>query len=460
MYIESTIAAISTPPGIGGIGVIRISGNKSLQIIDKLFVSPTEKKISEIKSHSVNYGYIVECNSRKTIDEVIILIMKKPNSYTKEDVVEIQCHGGIVSTKLILEEVLKSGAELAEPGEFAKRAFLNGRIDLLQAEAISDIIYSKTNYGLRNAVNQLEGELSKKISSVRNEIISLVSHLQAIVDFPEEDIEELSSEKIEFSLKNIYEKLEYLLDTAESGKILKDGVKTAIIGKPNVGKSSFLNAMVRENRAIVTEIPGTTRDVIEEYVNIKGIPLRMMDTAGIRETDDIVEKIGVEKSREILNSVDFIIFIIDGSIPLSESDYEIINIIKDKKSLVIINKSDLPRKINIVEIVNIFRDKILECSLLKNEGLDKVEEFIYHMFYSGLINSKDETLITNVRQKDALFKAAKNLEESLIAIDSGMPIDMVSIDLTHAIDNLGEMIGLTISEEIVDRIFHDFCLGK
>lgn len=461
MYMEDTIAAIATPPGTGGIGIVRISGKDAFDIVNKIFKMKKNKYLMDVRSHTIHYGHIYSVDHNRMIDEVLVLVMKKPHTYTREDVIEIHCHGGIIPTKSVLEEVLKAGARLADTGEFTKRAFLNGRIDLVQAEAIIDIIHSKTNVQMESAVNQLEGTLSHQINILRNQLIQLAAHLQAAVDFPEEDIDEMSEEVLKVSLQNILDKVDHLIKTADMGKIIRNGLSTVIIGKPNVGKSSLLNALLRDKRAIVTEIPGTTRDIIEEYVNIKGVPLKIVDTAGIRETDDIVERLGVEKSKEFINKADLVILVLDGSDVLSDNDREIMKLVKHKKVIVLINKSDLEPKLDYSYINDAFKDDpVLNISIKEGFGLDLLENTISDMFLKGEISINDDTIITNVRHKDSLVKAKKSLEHCIQSLMAGMPVDMVSIDIKEAIENLGEIIGLTVSEEIVDRIFSEFCLGK
>ncbi|MGE4283125.1 MAG: tRNA uridine-5-carboxymethylaminomethyl(34) synthesis GTPase MnmE [Clostridia bacterium] len=461
MYMEDTIAAISTPIGVGGISIIRVSGNAAISITDKVFKSPRNKKLDNMKSHTIHYGYIVDVEKQQPIDEVLVSVMRKPNTFTKEDVVEINCHGGVVATKKVLETVLHAGARLADAGEFTKRAFLNGRIDLVQAEAIIDIINSKTTLGLESAVDHLEGNLSSKILDIRNKLIRIAAHLQAAVDFPEDDIEELNEQSLSLSLKEIRNEIECLIETADMGKIIREGLSTVIVGKPNVGKSSLLNALLRENRAIVTEVPGTTRDVIEEYINLRGVPLKIIDTAGIRETDDIVEKIGVEKSREFINKADLVIFILDSSEEMSESDYRIVSLLENKKLIVLINKSDLEINLDMDGVRNIFgRCPIINTSIKTGIGLKELEDTIEEQFSSGKLNINNDIIITNVRHKDSLVKARESINESVKALCNGIPLDMISIDITNAIESLGEIIGLTVSEEIIHHIFKDFCLGK
>ncbi|MBZ4646145.1 MAG: tRNA modification GTPase [Petroclostridium sp.] len=461
MYMNDTIAAISTAPGIGGIGIIRVSGKDAVTIVDKIFKSPKGKKLSNVKSHTIHYGHIVKVGTSQNIDEVLVSVMREPHTFTKEDIVEINCHGGIVSTRNVLEQVLNAGARLADPGEFTKRAFLNGRIDLVQAEAIIDIINSKTNIGLESAMDQLDGSLSGKIFDIRKKLINIAAHLQAAVDFPEDDIDELSEDKLIESLNLVLQEINHLIETADMGKIIREGLSTVIVGKPNAGKSSLLNALVRENRAIVTEIPGTTRDVIEEYINIKGVPLKVVDTAGIRETDDIVERIGVEKSKEFINKADLIILILDGSEELNENDKNIIKLVLDKKVIVLINKVDLETKIEYNYIQDLFKEHpIINISVKTGTGLEDLENTIKDMFFGGKISIKEDVIVTNVRHKDSLIKARQSLNEAINAIEIGMPVDMVSIDIKNAIESLGEIVGLTVSEEIVDQIFREFCLGK
>jgi tRNA modification GTPase len=459
--MNDTIAAISTAPGIGGIGIIRVSGKDAVTIVDKIFKSPKGKKLSNVKSHTIHYGHIVKVGTSQNIDEVLVSVMREPHTFTKEDIVEINCHGGIVSTRNVLEQVLNAGARLADPGEFTKRAFLNGRIDLVQAEAIIDIINSKTNIGLESAMDQLDGSLSGKIFDIRKKLINIAAHLQAAVDFPEDDIDELSEDKLIESLNLVLQEINHLIETADMGKIIREGLSTVIVGKPNAGKSSLLNALVRENRAIVTEIPGTTRDVIEEYINIKGVPLKVVDTAGIRETDDIVERIGVEKSKEFINKADLIILILDGSEELNENDKNIIKLVLDKKVIVLINKVDLETKIEYNYIQDLFKEHpIINISVKTGTGLEDLENTIKDMFFGGKISIKEDVIVTNVRHKDSLIKARQSLNEAINAIEIGMPVDMVSIDIKNAIESLGEIVGLTVSEEIVDQIFREFCLGK
>lgn len=461
MNYNDTIAAISTPPGIGGIGIIRVSGKESVTIVDKIFKSPKGKKLSSVHTHTINYGYIISINNGDVIDEVLVSVMKSPNTFTKENVVEISCHGGFISTKAVLEEVVKAGARVADPGEFTKRAFLNGRIDLTQAEAIIDIINSKTRTEMGSAVKQLRGRLSVEINNIRNRLLELVGHIQAAVDYPEYDIPELGTSEFKEQLISVLKDIDYLIETSDVGKVVREGLSTVIIGKPNVGKSSLLNSLLKEKRAIVTEIPGTTRDIIEEYVNIAGVPLRIVDTAGIRETDELVEKIGVEKTVEFLNNADLIILMLDGSKKLSDDDKKIIDMVKNKNVIVLINKSDL-KNILEIEYVNKYfdTDDIINVSVVTGYGLDKLEEKISSMFRSGKITINNDILITNVRHKESLEKSKQSVLNVLQAINEGMPIDVTIIDLHDALEYLGDITGNTVSDEIIDKIFHNFCVGK
>lgn len=459
--IEDTIAAISTPPGTGGIGIIRLSGKDVFSIVNPIFRGKKNQDLSKVRSHTIHYGYIIDKESKKTIDEVLVMVMKAPNTYTKEDIVEINCHGGIVSVRKVLEQVLKMGARLAEPGEFTKRAFLNGRIDLSQAEAVIDIIEAKTDMSLSTAMDQLEGSLSHRIGEIREELLEIMAHIEAAIDYPEYDIEELGYDRVRKRIEEIRANIHRLLDTADSGKILREGVKTAIVGKPNVGKSSLLNALLREQRAIVTNIPGTTRDVLEEYINISGVPFKLIDTAGIRETEDVVEQIGVNRSKEIIESADLIIMILDLSTSLTEEDMYIMNLIENKKKLVLLNKTDLPAKLDKNEIYNRFtQNEILEISAKNREDIERLEEILKEMFMTGKINMEESIMITNLRHKDALIKADECLKDALSTIDMEMPEDCLSIDLTNAYKYLGEITGESVQDDLIQKIFSQFCLGK
>lgn len=459
--MEDTIAAISTPIGEGGIGIVRINGEEAVEIGARIFQSPSGKDLREAKTYTMYYGHIVDPETQQFLDEVIVSVMLAPRTFTRENVVEINCHGGIIPLKKVLELVLRQGARLAEPGEFAKRAFLNGRIDLTQAEATIDIIRSKTEASLQLALRQLGGGLSEKIQSLRQEVIFMLAHIEAAIDFPEEDIEEMEYAELRKRAEETWQKTKDLLVTADSGKILREGLKTAIIGRPNVGKSSLLNSLLREKRAIVTDIPGTTRDIIEEVVNIRGVPLKIIDTAGIRETEDLVEKIGVERARESLEQADLVLFLLNWGEELQEEDQEIIHLLQGKKRIIILNKTDLPQKLSEKEIREILPEEtILKLSLKEGVGLEELEETIEEMVFAGQAFSLESTLVANVRHKSLLEKAENSLSETVKALSTGLPTDLISIDLKDALHYLGEITGEAISDDIMDQIFSQFCIGK
>jgi len=467
----STIAAISTPIGQGGIGIIRISGEKALDIIKKIF--QYKKKNREIQSYTIRYGYIFD--EDELIDEVLVSYFKAPNSYTGEDVCEINCHGGNLVVRRILEVVLKNGAILAEPGEFTKRAFLNGKMDLSQAEAVIDVINSKSVKENKASMQQLEGYLGKKIREIKENLIDILVDIEANIDYPEYDVEEVQRNKFESVLKGALEKLEKLEKSFENGKILKEGINTVIVGKPNVGKSSLLNALVKEDRAIVTEIAGTTRDTIEESITIKGIPLKIIDTAGIRETDDIVEEIGVEKSKKALENADLVLMLLDATFEIQEEDKVLLDLIKNKNYIVLINKIDVDVKINKNEIETILNRnnennnsgklnekmlRIIEISAKEEIGIEKLEEQIEEMFHFNQMDINNEIVITNARHKEAISKAKEKILKVLNANKMCIPIDMLSIDLQNAVQYLGEITGESVSEDVINGIFKKFCLGK
>lgn len=456
-----TIAAISTAVGEAGIGIVRLSGKEAITIANNIFKGVNNKSLAEAENRKMTYGHIIDQREEKIVDEVLIVSMKEPHTYTRENVVEIYCHGGIIPVKKILELLLSNGARLAEPGEFTKRAFLNGRLDLSQAEAVIDIIKAKTDKSFEVSMNQLEGSLSKKVSSIRDIILSMVAHVEVSIDFPEDDIEEVTYEELEQNANKVIHDIRKLLETSDRGKILRDGLNTVILGKPNVGKSSLLNALLRENRAIVTDIPGTTRDIIEEYLNIDGIPLKIIDTAGIRDTEDIVEKIGVDRARESIEFADLIIAVFDVSRDLSQEDYNIIELIKDRKSLVLLNKTDLPNKYTEEHLEKLLEGKeIISTSITKEVGIDVLENSIKNLFYSGEIEFDSSIVVTNMRHKNQLEKALKNIEDALYDIRLQVPLDCIEVDLRDCWENLGEISGDTISEDILDKIFSEFCIGK
>lgn len=461
MMNNDTIVAIATFPGNAGINIIRMSGDNALNIAENIFIGKTKNKTEKVNflPRYLHYGYIIENDENKKIDEVLLSYMKAPNTYTKEDIVEINCHGGIISAKKILEVILQYDCRLAEAGEFTKRAFLNGRIDLTQAEAVIDIINSKTDSNHEISVSHLEGRLSKQINLVIDEIMQLLANIQVNIDFPEYDEDEITINKVEILSKSIVVELDRLIKTADTGKIFKEGIKTVILGKPNVGKSSLMNFLLNENRAIVTEIPGTTRDTIEEYVNIKGIPLRIIDTAGIRDTNDMIEKIGVEKALDKVNEADLVFMLFDSSKELELEDENIINFIKNKKVIYIKNKTDLENRLSLSNYENIERD-VINISVLKNKGLEEIIDKINEMFFKGSINISNDLIINNVRHKNLLINAKKSLEEVLKSIESGMTIDLIEIDLKDSMNNLGLIVGKSVSDDLVEKIFNEFCIGK
>jgi len=457
--IDDTIAAISTPIGEGGISIIRISGSDAVKIASSIFKAKRNIDLKNVKSHTVHYGFIYDRKNDEIYDEVLVNVMKSPHTYTKEDVVEINCHGGYIPAKRILELVLRNGARLAEPGEFTKRAFLNGRLDISQAEAVIDIIRSKTDLSNKYALMQLKGSVKDKITKIKNDLVALIAHIFALMDFPEEDVELFNDDELIDGINKSISDIDEILKTSEKGRIIREGLNTAIIGKPNVGKSSLLNALLNENRAIVTDIPGTTRDIIEEHLSIKGIPINLIDTAGIRQTDEIVERIGVERSREAIDKADLIMFIFDSSRPLEKDDYDILKLIENKKVLYILNKIDLPSAIDIDEVDKLSGGKYVKLSSFTKEGLDILENTVYNIvMVDGL--SHDEFLLTNMRHKDALIKAKENLLSCLRTIESGLTEDFVSIDLNAAIDHLGLITGETANEDLINEIFERFCVGK
>lgn len=461
MYQEDTISAVATAVGEGGIGIIRLSGPQALTIADALFRGVRGRRASDVASHTVAYGRIVDPATETVVDEVLLLVMRAPRSYTREDVVEIHCHGGPAPLRKILDLTLAHGARLAEPGEFTKRAFLNGRLDLAQAEAVIDIIRAKTDASLRMAVNHLAGGLSAQIRTLRDDILAMIAHLEAAIDFPEEDIEELAAEQAAAGINGLLAAIDKLLATAQTGRILREGLETVIIGKPNVGKSSLLNALLREKRAIVTDIPGTTRDIIEEYVNIRGVPLKIVDTAGIRETTDLVEKIGVERAQEIMRRADLVLLVLDASAPLSAEDRQVLDMLQQQQVIVLINKTDLPVRLELDEVTaRMAGRRVLRISALEGTGLDELEQAIVDMVYAGKTAPSDSAFVSNVRHAAALRQARQHLADALATTSAGMPPDFVVIDLRAAWEKLGEITGETVGDDIIDQIFARFCIGK
>jgi len=456
MYETDTIAAISTPPGTGGIGIVRVSGEKAFEIAEKLFKG--KKAFDRIKSHTLSYGKIIDPEKGEVIDEVLISKMKGPNTFTKEDIIEINCHGGTIIMKRILELVLRQGARLAEPGEFTKRAFLNGRIDLSQAEAVIDLINSKTDESSKAAVDQLEGKLSVRIREVRSRLIELIAHIEVTVDYPEHDIEEITGQKIYEELKTIRKKLDKIIEGFEKGRIMREGISAVIIGKPNVGKSSLLNELTGKNKAIVTDIPGTTRDIIEEYININGVPVKIVDTAGIRETEDVVEKIGVEKAEKAIEAADLIIMMVDAKEGMKEEDLKILERIKNKKVILVINKIDLADNGTGFRIPDSI--KTVKTSLKRDIGIEDLEKEIEELFLKGEVSANSEVLLTNVRHKDLIDKAVSSIDDACRAYENKMPLDFVTIDIKSAAEYLGQITGESVREDVMREIFSRFCVGK
>ena len=456
-----TIAAISTAPGEGAIGIVRISGEDAIRIADEVYRFKG-KRLKEQPSHTIHYGHIVDPKNNEVIDEVMVTVLRAPKTFTREDVVEINCHGGIVAINRILQLVLRMGARLAEPGEFTKRAFLNGRIDLSQAEAVMDLIRAKTDKSMQMAMRQLDGELSKLIQNLRQEILNTLAQVEVNIDYPEyDDVEEMTLQLLREKTQQVSQGIRALLNTASQGKILRDGLKTAIVGRPNVGKSSLLNVLLREEKAIVTDIAGTTRDTIEEYVNVRGVPLQLIDTAGIRETDDVVERIGGERSRKALNEADFVLLILNQSEELMDEDLRLLEQTKDFKRIILLNKTDLPTKIDMGKVKEFATDsEIVTTSMLKKEGIDQLEEKIADYFFQGQMNERDATYLSNTRHIALLEKAEQALQEVANGVDMGMPVDLIQIDFTRAWDLLGEITGDTVQDELLTQLFSQFCLGK
>lgn len=459
MIFNDTIAAISTAPGVGGIGIIRVSGADAIEVVDKVFKGVGNKKLMNQVTHTIHYGYIVD-DEGSTIDEVLVMLMKAPKTFTREDVVEINCHGGPVPLDAVLIQLLKKGARLAESGEFTKRAFLNGRIDLSQVEAIMDIIEAKTELSLSQAVNQLEGKLSKKIKEYQDLLIQIIARIEVSIDYPEYDDESFTNDFRE-DIKILNKRLNKLLKTADTGKMIRDGVRTTIVGQTNVGKSSLLNALLEENKAIVTDIPGTTRDIVEAYLNIEGIPFLLLDTAGIRETEDIVEKIGIEKSRDSIKTADLVLMLTDRSRVLDKAEIELIKDLKDKKVIYIRTKADLKENIT-KEIIHDYVEEaqIVEISTKLKSGLGELKKAMKQFVIRGEAQVKGEATISNRRQKEALIKAIQSLNKVIESIDRGMPEDCIAIDLHDAYGHLGMIIGEALKDEIIDQLFSRFCLGK
>lgn len=466
--LDDTIAAISTPLGEGGIGIVRLSGKDAISITGQLFSSSKGKKLEDAKSHRLTYGFVEDPATGATIDEVLVAVMKAPNTYTKEDVVEINCHGGTLAVRKVLELALRHGARLAEPGEFTKRAFLNGRIDLSQAEAVMDIIAAKTEEAARIALEQLSGDLSEKITGLRDRVTSVCAHIEAYIDFPEDEIEPASMDRILKEAGDIRKSLLALSKSFEEGRFFREGLRVAIVGRPNVGKSSLLNALLNRDRAIVTEVAGTTRDVLEEYLNINGLPARIMDTAGIRETHEMAEKEGVIRSLRAIDDADLVIGVIDGTCSLHDEDMVVLEKMGDKKGIIAINKSDLPLDKSLEMRLRPYGENILNISARTGAGLDMLKEKILDM--TAVRNRKTEpgttfdespcVLITNIRHKVAIDNAANALSNAASALTASLPLELVAVEMRDALDRLGEIVGSVTTEDILNRIFSEFCIGK
>ena len=457
--METTIAAISTAMSESGIGIIRVSGPEALDIVSRIYRSKGGKKdINKVPTHTIHYGYVYD--GEELIDEVLVMVMRAPRTFTGEDTVEIDCHGGVYAMRRVLETVLKNGAKTASPGEFTKRAFLNGKMDLSQAEAVIDVIQAKNEYALKSSMEQLRGSVQKAIRDIRKDLIYHIAYIESALDDPEHiSLDGYSQELLEI-VEKAQEEIAHLLKTASDGKMIKEGIRTVILGKPNAGKSSLLNVLVGENRAIVTDIEGTTRDILEEYINLHGISLRMIDTAGIRETEDVVEKIGVNRARDMAKEADLILYVVDSSRPLDENDEEIISMLDSRKAIVLYNKTDLEPKVDMKALKERVNRPVISVSAKEETGIRELEKEIKNMFFSGEISFNDEVYITNARHKEALMEAAESLRLVKNSIEMDMPEDFFSIDLMNAYESLGRIIGESVGEDLVNEIFSKFCMGK
>lgn len=453
-----TIAAIATAMTSSGIGIVRISGDEAVSITDRIFEMKNQKKLEDMPTHTIHYGHIHDGD--EVIDEVMVVLMRGPKSYTREDTVEIDCHGGVYVMKRILETVIKYGARPAEPGEFTKRAFLNGRIDLSQAESVIDVINSKNEFALKSSLSQLSGSVSEKIKEIRGNVLHEIAFIESALDDPEHISLDGYPEKLSGIVSDVIKKIDKLLANSDNGKMLKEGISTVIVGKPNAGKSSLLNSLVGEEKAIVTDIAGTTRDVLEEQINLNGILLNIIDTAGIRDTEDVVEKIGVERAKKYLNNADLVIYVVDTSTALDENDHEIMELLKDRHAIVLLNKSDLSPVTTVEDIRKHLDKKMISISAKEQTGMDDLEETIKEMFFSGEITFNDEVYITNIRHKTSLQEALQSLHLVLQSIADDMPEDFYSIDLMNAYEELGNIIGESVEDDLVNEIFSKFCMGK
>lgn len=460
MIEQDTIAAVATAVGEGGISIIRVSGPKAVEAVDHIF--KFKHKLATVETHTIHYGFIVDPDTQEKIEEVMVSLMRGPRSFTAEDVVEINTHGGVIAVKNVMDVLLQQeDVRIAEPGEFTKRAFLNGRIDLMQAEAVIDLIRSKSDRAFAVARKQADGILSKQIKDLRQFVIELLAHIEVNIDYPEHDVEAMTSAYIREQCEKTITEIDKLLKTANEGKILREGILTAIVGRPNVGKSSLLNTLTQENRAIVTDIPGTTRDVIEQFVTLNGIPLRLLDTAGIRETSDVVERIGVERSKDAITDADLVLFVLNNNEPLTDEDKKLLEIVQGKSTIVIVNKMDLENKLDLEEVKPfLLNASIVKMSMVRQEGLDQLEEAISDLFFEGKLESNDLTYVSNVRHISLLKKAKQSLLDAIEATHMGIPIDVIQIDARAAWESLGEILGDEAGDSLIDQIFSQFCLGK
>lgn len=452
-----TIAAISTPIGEGGISIVRMSGEDAVKIAAKVFRGPD---LTKVKTHTIHYGHIFDPQTGQTIDEVMVTVMLAPKTFTRENIVEIDCHGGIVVTNHILQLLLANGARMADPGEFTKRAFVNGRIDLTQAESVMDIVRAKTDKSRQVAVQQLAGGLREQIQSLRQEILNTLANVEVNIDYPEYDADQVTAQQMKSTSQNVMKKIEHLLKTAQEGTIMRNGLATAIVGRPNVGKSSLLNYLTQGDKAIVTDVAGTTRDTLEEYVSIQGVPLELIDTAGIHHTTDKVEKIGVERSKQAIQRADLILLLLDANQALTAEDQALLDYTKDKKRIIILNKNDLGQTLTTDDIAAKFHSPVVTTSILQQKNLDALEQLIKKLFFAGIENSHDEVMVTNQRQSSLLAKANQQLQDVINAVDNGIPVDIAQIDFTGAWNTLGEITGESAPDELITQLFSQFCLGK
>lgn len=454
-----TISSISTPVGEGAIAIVRLSGEDAIEIADRLYKGA--KKLSDTDSHTINYGHIIDPKTGETVEEVMVALMRAPKTYTREDIVEINCHGGIHTVNRVLQLTLNNGARMAEPGEFTKRAFLNGRVDLSQAEAVMDFIRAKTNQASKVANQQVQGRLKTYIEELRQSILNILAQVEVNIDYPEyDDVEEATTSLLLSEAEKINENIDALLKSSSEGRILREGLSTVIVGKPNVGKSSLLNYLIQDNKAIVTEVAGTTRDILEEYVNVNGIPLKLVDTAGIRETDDIVEKIGVERSREALKGAELILYVMNNNEELTPEDIELLESVDDKKVIGIVNKLDLENNLDINYLEEHFKIPLIKTSIINGEGVDELENEIQTMFFDGSLSSTDSTYVSNNRHINLLEQAKVSIEDAISSAAMDVPVDIIQIDLIKTWELLGEVIGEDVSEQLIDKLFSQFCLGK